>query len=105
MVSLSLSPLATSVAGRASASPLSRVQTWPRGGRRRRGRGNHGASADHPADAAPSYAAVARSPPVPLVSSTAKRPRPLHAAAEFDRPARSTMDAAAATFPFVQGVH
>ena len=47
----------------------------PRGGRRRRGRGNHGASADQPADAVPSYATVARSQPSPLVSQTAKRPR------------------------------
>jgi len=68
----------------------------PCGGRRRRGRVNHGASAGQPTDAAPSYAAVARSPPSPLVSHTAKRPGRLHAAAELDRPARPTMDAAAA---------
>ena len=67
-----------------------------RGGRRRRGRENHGACAGQPTDAAPSYAAVARSPPSPLVSHTAKRPGRLHAAAELDRPARPTMDAAAA---------
>ena len=68
----------------------------PRGGRRRRGRVNHGACAGQSADAAPSYAAVARSPPSPLVSHTAKRPRRLHAAADFARPARPTMDANAA---------
>ena len=68
----------------------------PRGGRRRRGRENHGACAGQPTDAAPSYAAVARSPPSPLVSHTAKRPGRLHAAAELDRPARPTMDANAA---------
>ena len=65
----------------------------PRGGRRRRGRENHGACADQPANAAPFYAAVVRSPPSPLVSLTAKHPRGLHATAEFARPARSTMDA------------
>ena len=68
----------------------------PRGGRRRRGRENHGACAGQPTNAAPSYAAVTRSPPSPLVSHTAKRPRRLHAAAELDRPARPTMDANAA---------
>ena len=44
----------------------------PHGGRRRRGRVNHGASAGQPTDAAPSNAAVARSPLLPLVSHTAK---------------------------------
>ena len=99
MVSLSPSPLATTMAGRASASPLSRVQTWQAGQNATAvpvEGVNHGASADQPTDAAPSYAAVARSPPSPLVSRNAKRPRRLHAAAELARLARPTMDANAA---------
>ena len=78
--------------GRPARTPL-----CPCGGHRRRGRGKHGVSAGQPTDTAPSYAAVARSL---LELRTAKRPKWLHIAVEFARPARPTIDANAATDVF-----
>ena len=56
----------------------------PHRGRRRRGHGYHGASAVHPANAGPSYAAVARSLLLPPVARTTKHVRWLNTAAAIE---------------------